>query len=616
MINVFSRILRGKRVQILSDAFRISRYPYVELAYKSVQLTRGLGSQQRSSTSSASSFGNSLKIFHSAMNNAKYSKAMMAIFNSIAVAVPFAVYGSNPNLLTLASSVALSLAISFGYFLLYSLQILPSFVSTDPFALISTLPLDKIEFQRVLFFSFFRTVDYLVFSSLASQLLVVSLLTHSLAATLLILLSSIFNLIFAATVGLWLSRIFYRNLSRGGRSKAASLVRFVFLLTWAFAGISVGFVFNFIRFAVPELASVISGNSPETIRLLLLVLHPFSTGLVVASVMYPRLLLGSFASNLAGQGGYARVLDSLPFASMGGYFVLAILAARFTANSVLDIAKGGGGRGTKVIREKAREFYLRLRNPLVAYIVKDLRISSKNPATAFVFALPLFEIVLLILSTNQYQALNTSLVLSLTLVGSFFTVMACIALVNAEGSGLDFTISLPITSRTIIVAKALVATIIYIAVPLVLVVVATIRGQLLLLGRVSLLAPFVELISVASTCLVVIMFFIIQASPQDEFYSDFQPSSNELIQGGRAMNKGKKRRRRRNQIIGFSIMAGSNILRMIEAIATGVTLLAIPLVVYSTSLSLNQNYLSSLIWMLGVAIGELGVALLILYRRT
>ncbi len=309
------------------------------------------------------------------------------------------------------------------------------------------------------------------------------------------------------------------------------------------------------------------------------------------------------------------MLDSLPFASMGGYFVLAILAARFTANSVLDIAKGGGGRGTKVIREKAREFYLRLRNPLVAYIVKDLRISSKNPATAFVFALPLFEIVLLILSTNQYQALNTSLVLSLTLVGSFFTVMACIALVNAEGSGLDFTISLPITSRTIIVAKALVATIIYIAVPLVLVVVATIRGQLLLLGRVSLLAPFVELISVASTCLVVIMFFIIQASPQDEFYSDFQPSSNELIQGGRAMNKGKKRRRR-NQIIGFSIMAGSNILRMIEAIATGVTLLAMPLVVYSTSLSLNQNYLSSLIWMLGVAIGELGVALLILYRRT
>jgi predicted permease len=524
------------------------------------------------------------------MNNAKYSKAIMAVFNTIAVAVPFVPFAISPSALGLASAASLSLAIGFGYFLLYSLQILPSFVSTDPFSLLSTLPFDHQEFSAVTMFSFLRTVDYIAIGSISSQVIVIGLLTHSAVATILMFVAAIFNLIFAAFVGLWLSKTFYRNLSRGGRSKVAGVMRFIFLVTWAFAGIAIGFVFNFISYAVPLFSAIVSNSSPEGVRLLLSVLHPFSTGITISSTVYPGLLSTARFGNTSLFGAF---FGYVPYVATFGYIALGFATGRKLVASVRSITLG---RSSKISRQSAKEFILKVRTPIVGYVIKDLRISSKNPATAFVFALPFLEIMVLLLNLSRATGeISTTLLITLTMIGSFFIIMACIALVNAEGGGIEFTSSLPVSGRTVVLAKALVSSLVYVPVPIVLFVALRLGRAVL---TASILVPFVEIFAVGAAALIVIILFMVGDPGADEYASK------------------ARTRRKRLQLVAFSMMSGTNILRMVAAIASGITVLAAPVVAYAVASFTLGNAFEGIAVMLGVALAELCLGFAILARRT
>jgi predicted permease len=242
---------------------------------------------------------------------------------------------------------------------------------------------------------------------------------------------------------------------RGGRSKANALMRMSFILVWGLLLVGVGFLFSIPWYILPAVENALMGTGG--VNLLFGLLYPFSTGVVVTEVVYSNV---TFAM---------AIFASLALAA---YVVLAVFAGKWSLGTVKRITQDSG---LKVTRVKATDFSVKTRSPLLAYILKDLKVASKNPGTAFFFAMPVMEALIITLFISNYAALRVSLVLVSSLMGGVFALFLPLALLTAEGKGLEYTKTLPISSARIIVSKALVSSGAYAFVPLVLIGLAFVK---------------------------------------------------------------------------------------------------------------------------------------------
>src|SRR4030042_988315 len=200
----------------LAEAWNLSRIPYKEVVYRSIadekgRMWWGAFGQKHSSKEDQ----NDLELTKKALVIAKFDKIIVAIFSIIVSAVPF--FGAATS--SLVSSAALSLAVAFGLTTLFAIQTLSSFVNTDSSVLLSTLPVTRDDFSLITLFSFLRSVDYIVVGSILSQVVLTAYLSASPLATLVMFVASVISAVFATTAALWFSRVFQKNLLRGGRSR-------------------------------------------------------------------------------------------------------------------------------------------------------------------------------------------------------------------------------------------------------------------------------------------------------------------------------------------------------------------------------------------------------------
>ena len=562
----------------LQEAWKMSKLPYVELLYKANQLASG--------TSSATGLGSdekdSQKRIKSIMKNAKVSKSVFALFICLGTAVPFAEFATNASPISLVSAIAISLMISFAYLVFYSLQILPSFSSAEPYSLLLTLPFREEDFSIVTMFSFVRTFDYLAIGSIFVPFVCVVALTESMAASALMFGASVINVIFAIVVGLWISRLFYKNMTRGGRSKGATLTRMVFLITWGFAVLSTGFLFQIVTSLLPYVNQVFSGSFYEGFGIVLSLLHPFTFGLAIASLALPAL----FKSSMAGTG--STLFAALSYASTTAYFLIAFLAARRTTRILTSITHG---QAATITREIAKEFTLKVRNPLSAYIMKDMRSASKNPSTAFLFALPLFDTLVIYIALNERGAVNIADVTSMTIMGTLFTLMIGTLLLNTEKRGLEYTLSLPLSAKMIVDAKSLIATLTYVPVPFVILLLQLPRSG----ASISSLIPFIEVlaISAATTAEIAVM-----VTGRNETKGGVDPRKSGVSLVNRTSSLPL-------QPSGLNLVSGLNFGRMTKAIGIALTIIAAPIVSYFIVLGLAYGELVSISAMILVAVMEL-----------
>jgi hypothetical protein len=474
----------------------------------------------------------------------------------------------------LVSGISLSLAISLAYIVFFSLQILPSFSSGESFYLLRSLPLSERDFSLVALLSFIRTFDYIAITTTLVQICAVALLTHSLIATIMMTAGSLANIVFAMAIALWFSGIFYRNVTRGGRSLTAKIGRTLFLITWGIAAMSIAFLFNFISYALPFFASAILGSITQPVGLVLSVLHPFSIGLAITNVVYPGLYSSPLPPRLVLLVP-RYVPPLLSYFATFGYFLLSFYAGKRTFRSVSTITRGYGLTSAK---KQVTDFSLRLQKPLAAYVLKDLRLASKNPSLAFFYATPLFEVITLAVVTSQFPVMKATSMIIATVLGCFFTIMICSTLLNTEGSGLEYTLSLPLRGSTIINAKTIIASLTYAPVPITLLAIGLSKD---ISSEYTLLIPFVESVSVIAACIFEIAFFV-------------KPRRKDGAGGGVSQE-------------GFSIMAGSDIKRLMESFAISMTILLAPILGYAISFLASFDHELSILVMTCISAGELGV---------
>jgi len=495
---------------------------------------------------------NDLELTKRALRIAKFDKSLVSIFNVVMSVAPFFASYLGAAGFGLASSVALSLAVTFGFTALYAIQTLSSFVSAQSSVLLSTLPIEQNEFSLITVFSFVRSVDYIFIGSIISQVAAVAYLTGSILAALIVLVASTLNQIFAVSIALWFSRVFQKNLLRGGRSRGATVLRLGFILMWGLLLAGVGFLFSIPWYILPNLENILIGASqPST--LLLGALYPFSAGILIAKVSYATI---------------SSLIVFEAFISLALYVLLAFFAGKWSLATVKKISQGAG---VKVTRLAAKDYLVKIRSPLLGYILKDLKAASRNPSTAFFFALPVLETVIVAMLISNLTTLRTAMIIDATSMGAVFALFMPLALLTAEGRGFEYTKTLPVSARKIIASKTLVSAATYILVPFALTVLSLTKP---LTSIWSIFIPFLIIPSVVAACVFEIILFLRTA----------------------AKNK---------------IRAVVNDL---EKLVVGVSTVILPIVGYAAVFVFSFNHGLSLLAMGAIAFSELAIAAGLLYR--
>jgi predicted permease len=470
----------------LAEAWRLSGLPYREVVYRSLAQERsrmwwGAFGRNPSNRDINEDFEFSKRV----LRIAKFDKLLVAVFNLIVSVSPFASLLLGSTVLGLTSSVSLSLAVTFGFVTLYAIQTLSSFVSAESSALLSTMPMTSNDFSLVALFSFVRSVDYLVVGAVLSQVVLVAYLTSSPVATALMFGASLINSIFAVAVALWFSRVFHKNYLRGGRSKRTTIFRGFFVLIWGFLLLGVGLLLSMPYYVLPVLdKALLSVNTLSGI--LLSFVYPFSAGVTIAGLSGSSVPIATLVASVA----------------MSVYALTAWFLAKWSLGTVKCISQGSGVR---IERLRAMDFKIKSRGPQRGYVTKDLRVTSRNPATAFFFALPVFETVIVAFLATNYELLRASMVIVGTTMGAIFTLMVPLALLSSEGKGLEYAKTLPITAQRMVSYKALLTMSTYIPVPFALLCIALFKP---LTSWFAILIPFLMIIPIVSASVFEIMLFL------------------------------------------------------------------------------------------------------------
>jgi len=466
-----------------ADAWRLSAIPYSEMAFRSIL--------QNSSNMWWGSFGRGSSeasgredLVKRALRIARFDKLIITIFVTVAAGAPFlpqtlgASYG-------ISASVTLSLAVSFALIVLYGVQTLSSFVTSGPSPVLSTLPLERKDVSLVNLLSFVRTSDYLVVGSLACQVFFVSLVTDSALSGLLMLLAGAMNSVMGVGVALWLSSVFYRNILGSKQGKRGGVLRLALLMAWGVVVLGIGVLFAAAGYLIPLVQSVLASSDALTGSILSLI-YPFSLGISVGSVAL----------------GFTSLVGKIALGATVGYLLIAVAVSRWSMTSVASFPEGasattGGGR--------THDTSVPLHKPVTAYAMKDLRVASANLPSAFLFTLPAFETLVILLIRAYLPTLGASTLLVAMTLGGMFSLVLPLVLVSSEGTGFDFAKTMPLRIRTIVFSKALIATAVFLLAVAVVFVESLLKP---LTSPLSILIPFASILAVAAASLLEVRLFL------------------------------------------------------------------------------------------------------------
>ncbi|MEJ2280861.1 MAG: hypothetical protein P8X97_02965 [Candidatus Bathyarchaeota archaeon] len=537
----------------LLDAWRLSKFPYKEVVYRSIAEEKGRmwwGSFGRGR--SGTDQENDLDLTKKALRIAKWDKFLVAIFNILAAVFPFTAHLFGSPIMGLTSAVSLSLAVTFGFTVLYAIQTLSSFISNDSSRVLATLPIDQKNFSLITLFSFVRSVDYLVFGSVISQVILVAFYTASPIAVLIMFSVSIINEVLAVAMALWFSRIFSKNSSRGDRSKTSSILRLVFILMWGSLLIGVSFLITLPYYIVPSLEVLI--NSSQLTGVLLNLLLPFSAGITITNIGQQ---IGSFSSALV--AGLSLI----------GYLILAGFAGRWMIKTVNQMSIG---EVINLSRSKTNDFSVKIHSPTLGFVVKDFKITSRNPATAFFFALPVLETIIILFLSANLNVLRASTLLVSTFMGGLFVLLVPLALLNSEGTGLEYTKTLPLDINRLIISKTMISAITYLPVPIILFVLTFLKP---LTSPFNLFIPAFALLAIISASIFEIQLFL------------------------NSVTKGRI----------------SALINDFKKLIIGIITLLLPIGLYSIMYLISFNHIIAISSFIGATVAELSVALFLLKQN-
>jgi len=248
--------------------------------------------------------------------------------------------------------------------------------------------------------------------------------------------------------------------------------------------VGLGFMFSATNYLMPYLGeALLTGGRAFAIS----AVYPFSLSIAVAA-----------AAGVAVRGLPASIAGVASVCYAG----IALFLLRWGTRAIREMSIDAGiSRPAKAVEDLS----VKVRSPLLGYVWKDLRASTRNPATAFFYALPSFETVVVLISTLSLPVLRAAVIMVAAAMGGAFTLFIPLGLLNAEGVGISYTRSLPVKVWTMVSAKGIIAVLAFLPVPLALVALALIKP---VTSSLVLLLPLELVASAAAGSLVEVWLFL------------------------------------------------------------------------------------------------------------
>jgi hypothetical protein len=359
-----------------------------------------------------------------------------------------------PTIMTgtiIAVITAMFLGIGFALFMFIGLLQSTTYVSCDVAALVLQLPVSYGDAERLVFLGYLRLLDAPIVVMLVSFPVALGFATLSLLGSLACLAATAMTIILAISAMLVLSHFFYVHVQPIGGSRIRGVLRTVFVLLWAFSFIAASFSYQLISFAIP-LITILSTYA-QSLGFVLPLLFPFTLGYLVA-----------YATAPAGVPSITLLPSTVGIML---YTALALLGLRQSARILLRVSQS---TVTPQVSPVTQPIVVHPSSPRMAIIHKDLRVSFRTPSQAVMLVTPIFSSILIHLTLLPFASTGFPVdfaFFSILLICPFLFLFFSFPLLGTETYGASLTVTLPLHTRRIMQAKALLATLTYLPIPII-----------------------------------------------------------------------------------------------------------------------------------------------------
>ncbi|MFW9964554.1 MAG: hypothetical protein ACFFCX_13370 [Candidatus Sifarchaeia archaeon] len=366
---------------------------------------------------------------------------MIAILALAASAFDVAI--GNPEA-RLAVGFTVYLGLSFVVVFFLNLTSTTGLITSGAMNLPATLPLSRADIEQLSFMTFARVFFAPVLLSL-TIFPIGSLIFYGplVAAIALIACASTVSVAIGALVAM--SKWFHRKSHSSDESRSSSFIRIAASLGIVIGMISVyslsSYLPGLMKFII-ELSSIWGETAYTTLALV----FPFSYGFFAASLAF-TMPSSTFLASLLGTCVYT---------------LLAVILYRRSGRTLREVTISGVS-STQISIEK--EVIITSTSPLKAMIRKDLRLATRNIGSAFVFAIPIFLIVMLFPMIQYWKVdglLRSITALTAVNYANLFGGISLVSILMFDTQGASVHEGLPISSRLVLQSKTSILLVPYI----------------------------------------------------------------------------------------------------------------------------------------------------------
>ncbi|MBS7633598.1 hypothetical protein KEJ15_08325 [Candidatus Bathyarchaeota archaeon] len=389
------------------------------------------------------------RLVRNAQSNTLLSKILMSLFIVMfAFMILFSTTYRETGVISLSLSivgdVSVFLAILLFLLIVMGLQVTTSFFASDVIVSLNALPLASKDISFISLLCFARIFDLPLLVAIISFPLAYLLFTGSVAGSLVVVLGIFVTEVFALALTTALAKFFYSRIAGAtGGSAWKTLLRMALMLVWVIPIFGVYIVTSFWM----EIANFFMSLTQPALSTsyAILAVYPFSYGYLASQVTVTE--------------GMDFVSQVIAAASSICYFALAIGALTWTGKTIRSIGSVGAiSSGRSVVKDTE----ISPQGRLAGIIRKDLRVASRSPSYASFLLLPAFQTAVLAFSFSTFRNVGFGETLGMLMGMSAIAILLPPMLFSIEGLSSAYARSLPLTKKTLILAKATLATVTYV----------------------------------------------------------------------------------------------------------------------------------------------------------
>jgi predicted permease len=375
----------------------------------------------------------------------------------------------------LAVGFTVYLTLSFVVVFFLNLTTTTGLFTSGAMRLPSTLPLSRADLEHLNFMTFVRVFIWPVLLSLII-FPTGCLIVFGPFVALVSLLACACTVSVAIGALIRVSKWFHRKTHQTDESRLSSIVRVAASLGIVIGMISIYSLGSYLPDLMRFIIDLATTAGPGVFTILALI-FPFSYGFLASSVAFGAMVpLDTFIASLAGATFYT---------------IIAAFAYRSSGQSLREVTLGGISTSKPTL---LREVAVDTTTPLRSMIRKDLKLATRNIGSAFIFAIPIFLLIMLFPMLQYWRGpggfLRSMSALTAVEYANLFGGLSLVSVLLFDTQGASIHEGLPVSSRLVLKTKTVIMMVPYILSMIALDIVVLINQPI---SPLVLLIPIIQM---------------------------------------------------------------------------------------------------------------------------